>query len=56
MKTNATQHSTHQTLVQHAGVIRGMSRALTMLLRERRLMLLWNLTVTAAVIYLAVTR
>lgn len=39
-------------LENHAGMLNGMGRALTMMLRERRLLLLWNIAVTAAVILL----
>ena len=41
-------------LTHHADVLRGMSMALTKLIRERRLGLLWAAAVTVAVIYLAV--
>ena len=43
-------------LTNHADTLRGIAMATTMLLRERRVMLLWMIVVTTAVMYLGVTR
>jgi hypothetical protein len=43
-------------LENHAQMLNGMGRALTMVLRERRWLLLWSLTVTVALILLLVLR
>ena len=43
-------------LENHAQMLNGMGRALTMLLRERRWLLLWSLTVTVALVLLLVLR
>lgn len=40
-------------LTNHAQVIGGVAAATNMLLRERRLLLVWNLVVTAALVWMA---
>jgi hypothetical protein len=43
-------------LENHAMILKGVSGALTMVLRERRLLLLWSVVVTVALVMLLVLR